>query len=113
MSSKGLLAALASTPTLTLAEATYAVTLKQRSFSIKSKDTVPAFGLKDGANATVTIDKGKAGVAETYKACSGGESPNCCTCMETLRSMVRDHNHAIAVKTLSDSLPTKNPKEKA
>ncbi len=57
--------------------------------------------------------KGKAGVAETYKACSGGESPNCCTCMETLRGMVRDHNNAVAVKTLGDNLPVKNPREKA
>ena len=31
-------------------------------------------------------------VAEVYKACTGGENPNCCCCLETLKEIVTIHN---------------------
>ena len=34
----------------------------------------------------------KASVAETYTTCSGGEKPNCCQCLQTLKEIVREHN---------------------
>ena len=34
-------------------------------------------------------------VSETYSVCSGGEKPNCCQCLETLKDIVKDHNKAI------------------
>ena len=41
-------------------------------------------------------DKGSAcTVAKTYSACSGGETPNCCQCLETLKDIVQDHNKTI------------------
>lgn len=40
---------------------------------------------------------GKARVADVYSACSGGEKPNCCQCLETLKDMVRSHNETAAV----------------
>lgn len=35
----------------------------------------------------------KVTVAETYRACSGGEAPQCCTCLTTLQAMVHAHNY--------------------
>lgn len=34
-------------------------------------------------------------VARTYKACSGGEKPQCCTCLETVKEMVKAHNRKV------------------
>jgi bacterioferritin-associated ferredoxin len=34
-------------------------------------------------------------VSETYGVCSGGNKPQCCTCLETLKDMVKTHNHKI------------------
>lgn len=55
----------------------------------------------------------KVGVSEVYKSCSGGESPDCCTCIETLRGMVRDHNKEVTVKTITEALPAKTVAEDA
>jgi len=35
---------------------------------------------------------GRSTVAKTYSACSGGENPNCCQCLETLKDIVKTHN---------------------
>lgn len=37
-------------------------------------------------------DGEKARVGEVYRSCSGGENPNCCQCLETLKDMVKAHN---------------------
>lgn len=34
----------------------------------------------------------KAKVSAVYKTCSGGNAPQCCTCLETLKDMVKTHN---------------------
>lgn len=34
----------------------------------------------------------KARVSEVYQTCSGGEKPECCSCMQTLKEMVKSHN---------------------
>jgi len=34
-------------------------------------------------------------VSETYSACSDGETPNCCQCLETLKDIVKDHNKTV------------------
>lgn len=40
------------------------------------------------------LDKsqGKARVGDVYRSCSGGENPNCCQCLETLKDIVKTHN---------------------
>lgn len=38
---------------------------------------------------------GRATVSGTYKSCSGGNNPNCCQCLETLKDMVKSHNSAV------------------
>lgn len=52
-------------------------------------------------------------VKDVYKQCSGGESPNCGTCIPTLTDMVAAHNNACAVQQISAMLPTpaKSPAE--
>lgn len=40
-------------------------------------------GAKSGGTSTV---------AEVYRTCSGGNKPQCCTCLETLKDMVKAHN---------------------
>lgn len=37
----------------------------------------------------------KVTIAETYRACSGGESPQCCSCLCTLKDIVQEHNSAV------------------
>ncbi|MCF8495822.1 MAG: hypothetical protein K9G62_04045 [Alphaproteobacteria bacterium] len=39
---------------------------------------------------------GRSTVSETYGACSDGKSPQCCTCLETLKDMVKTHNRGQA-----------------
>ena len=34
-------------------------------------------------------------VAEVYSACSGGEKPECCQCLESLKDMVKAHNTSV------------------
>ena len=36
---------------------------------------------------------GKAKVSSVYKECSGGNTPQCCSCLETLKDMVKSHNN--------------------
>lgn len=38
---------------------------------------------------------GTARVADVYHACSGGEKPNCCSCMKTLKEIVKSHNNTV------------------
>ncbi len=38
----------------------------------------------------------QASVAETYSTCSGGNKPNCCSCLQTLKDMVQEHNKGTA-----------------
>jgi len=40
---------------------------------------------------------GKTTVSDVYGACSGGEKPNCCQCLETLKGIVKNHNSGIPV----------------
>ncbi|MCB9990975.1 MAG: (2Fe-2S)-binding protein [Rhodospirillales bacterium] len=42
---------------------------------------------KNGESATV---------GKVYKACSNGEKPQCCTCIQTLKDMLSDHNDTAA-----------------
>ncbi len=37
-------------------------------------------------------DGKKCGMSEVYSTCSGGNKPQCCTCLETLKDMVKSHN---------------------
>ena len=57
--------------------------------------------------------QGRASVGQVYRACSGGESPNCCSCMETLREMVRDHNTTQTVREMTAGLPKDTAREEA
>ena len=34
----------------------------------------------------------KATVGEVYKVCSDGEAPQCCSCIDTLKDIVLEHN---------------------
>lgn len=47
---------------------------------------------------------GRATVSAVYKACSGGESPGCCTCLPALRDMIRGHNRMFTIRELTDGL---------
>lgn len=39
------------------------------------------------------LEQGGCGkMSSVYKTCSGGEKPNCCACLETLKDMVKTHN---------------------
>lgn len=38
----------------------------------------------------------KCGMSEVYSACSEGNKPQCCTCLATLKDMVKSHNKSIA-----------------
>jgi len=38
---------------------------------------------------------GKCRVGDVYKACSDGENPNCCQCLETLKDIVKTHNKSV------------------
>jgi len=42
----------------------------------------------------------KTSVSEVYDACSGGASPNCCSCIEGLKDMVRQHNSQVTVQAI-------------
>lgn len=39
---------------------------------------------------------GKSSMSKTYGACSGGNAPQCCSCLETLKDMVKSHNKSVA-----------------
>ncbi len=38
----------------------------------------------------------KCSVAKTYSACSGGNKPQCCSCLETVKELVQAHNSTVA-----------------
>jgi len=38
---------------------------------------------------------GETRVADVYSACSDGNKPNCCSCLETVKDMVQTHNSRI------------------
>lgn len=42
-------------------------------------------------------ENGRSTVSKTYSACTGGEKPNCCQCLETLKDIVKDHNKTATV----------------
>jgi len=39
----------------------------------------------------------RSSVSEVYGACSDGQQPNCCQCLETIKTIVKDHNKTAAV----------------
>jgi bacterioferritin-associated ferredoxin len=43
--------------------------------------------------------------SQIYKCCSGGNSPNCGTCVNMLKCMIVDHQSALGVQKLKDDLP--------
>jgi bacterioferritin-associated ferredoxin len=43
-------------------------------------------------------------VSSVYKACSGGKSPNCGTCIAHLQDMVMEHNREATVANLAQSV---------
>ena len=43
-------------------------------------------------------------VSGVYKACSGGKSPNCGTCIAHLQEMVMEHNRQATVANLAQSV---------
>ena len=47
------------------------------------------------AKAHMREKGGRCSVSEVYSACSGGQSPNCCQCLETLKDMVKTHNGTV------------------
>ncbi|MGN7438719.1 MAG: (2Fe-2S)-binding protein [Alcanivorax sp.] len=46
----------------------------------------------------------KSTVEDTYTACSGGESMNCCSCMPAIKKMVDTHNNKLTIEALSDQM---------
>ncbi len=46
------------------------------------------------AHLTANADK-KAKVSEIYSICSDGQSPQCCSCLETIKDMVKAHNRKV------------------
>jgi bacterioferritin-associated ferredoxin len=47
----------------------------------------------------------KVTVASVYKECSGGEKPQCGTCLDTVKDLVREHNSKVTVDSLKTRLP--------
>lgn len=47
------------------------------------------------ASAHMAEKGDKCKVSEVYSACSGGNAPQCCSCLETLKDMVKSHNSKI------------------
>lgn len=45
--------------------------------------------------AHLSENGGRATVSSTYKSCSGGNNPNCCQCLDTLKDMVKTHNGTV------------------
>lgn len=46
-------------------------------------------------------------VSGVYKACSGGKSPNCGTCIAHLQDMVMEHNREATVANLAHGITTR------
>lgn len=51
-------------------------------------------------------------VSEVYKCCSGGNKPNCASCIPFLQELVMDHNRDVAVADLRKSVEEHAPCEK-
>ncbi|MCK6418793.1 MAG: hypothetical protein L6Q57_07645 [Alphaproteobacteria bacterium] len=49
------------------------------------------------AKAHMQAKGAKVSVSEVYSVCSDGKTPQCCTCLQTLKDMVKSHNRAVAV----------------
>jgi len=47
----------------------------------------------------------RATVAQAYRHCSGGERPNCGSCLPTVRKMVHEHNATVTVGEIQKSMP--------
>jgi bacterioferritin-associated ferredoxin len=47
-------------------------------------------------------------VSTVYKCCSGGNAPNCGSCIGMLKDMVMDHNRVATVETLRKSVELEN-----
>lgn len=43
-------------------------------------------------------------MSEVYRHCSGGEKPQCCSCLPELKEMVLKHNNAVTIKNMKDGL---------
>lgn len=43
--------------------------------------------------------------AQVYKACSGGNRPECATCIHALQCMIVDHQSTLGVQKLKEDLP--------
>lgn len=43
--------------------------------------------------------------AQVYKCCSGGQSPNCGSCLCTVKDMIVDHHAARGVEKIKQDLP--------
>lgn len=44
----------------------------------------------------LSTTQGKATVSNVYGACSNGEKPECCSCLQSLKDMVKTHNRTLA-----------------
>ena len=56
----------------------------------------------------LTKTDGRTTVSEVYKACSGGSKPNCCSCLETLKDMVKIHNSSRTDANNNGKIPAQN-----
>ena len=54
---------------------------------------------------------GKTSMCEVYTACSGGEKPQCCTCLPRLKEVVRGHNANVTVEELQKQIATTKKKK--
>lgn len=43
--------------------------------------------------------------AQIYKCCSGGQSPNCGSCICMVKDMIVDHHSALGVQKIIEDLP--------
>lgn len=44
----------------------------------------------------LSATQGKATVSNVYGACSDGNKPECCSCLQSLKDMVKSHNRNLA-----------------
>ncbi len=49
--------------------------------------------------------------AQIYKCCSGGQSPNCGSCMCMVKDLIVDHQSALGVQKIIDDLPVRADSE--
>lgn len=46
--------------------------------------------------AHLSAGVGKNSVSEVYSTCSGGQKPQCCSCLQTLKDIIKDHKQSTA-----------------